>query len=231
MQDDVPTTLEVMAGFLSARRTQVYFLQIGAMDGESFDPLHKLILQHCWHGVLVEPLPFHFSRLTKFYEGREGLFFANTAIGHDRGFSPFYYIDPATVQTHGLPPWVLGISSFYEQHILNQEVFLQKWGFSNIMQYVTRTEIGTVPLAALLEAYPLPRVDVLQIDTEGFDYQILRQWDFRSHKPAIINMEFDRLSDEDKKATTDTLLAEGYFISLQRGLDMLALQPELLHRQ
>jgi FkbM family methyltransferase len=216
-----------MAQKLSGLREQVYVLQIGAMDGISFDPIHALILQYNWHGLLVEPLPHHFQNLTKLYEGRKGLQLANIAIGHAQSQEPFYFIDPVTVDIFGLPDWVLGISSFFEQHIRDQEVFFNEAGFHNIMQFITQTSIQTTTLSALLQTYPLASVDVLQIDAEGFDYQILRQWDFTSQNPAIINIEFARLTSEDKEKTTALLLKEGYFLALQ-GLDMLALQPELL---
>lgn len=222
-----PSVLEVMAGFLSDLRERVYFLQIGAMDGQSFDPLHALIRRHDWHGVLVEPMAHHFERLTELYRGRPGLRLANIAIGNGSGRQPFYFVDPATVVRHGLPSWVLGISSFSEQHVRDQQVFLREHGFQDIMQYVSKTHIDTITLAELLVSYPLPRVDVLQIDTEGFDYQILKQWDFARQRPVIINLEFARLNEAEKKATTDLLLAEGYSISLQH-LDLLALHKDLL---
>lgn len=222
-----PSVLEAMAAVLSGLRDQVYFLQIGAMDGRTFDPLYEIILRHRWHGVLVEPMPHHFERLAQLHQGREGLRLVNLAVGNARGREPFHYVDPALILKHGLPTWVDGICSLLEEHVRGQEVYFNDAGFRDIMEYVSTASVETTTLPELLVAHPLDRVDVLQIDAEGFDYQILRQWRFGAQRPAIINLGFARLSGAEKKATMDLLLAEGYSVSLQ-GLDLLALQPELL---
>lgn len=222
-----PTLLERFAARLSERKAQpVQFLQIGAMDGLYSDPIQRMVKRHHWHGLLVEPMPHYFQRLQHNYHGHPGLQFANVAIGKTTGMQDFYYIDPEAILKHDLPEWTQGISSLLDSHIPSQERFFKLWHKENISQYVSQTQVKTLTLPMLLEEYKLPPIDLLQIDAEGYDLLILLQWDFKAHKPSIINLEFARLSESEKKTTTDTLLKHDYMISLQ-GLDVLAVLPEL----
>ena len=79
----------------------------------------------------------------------------------------------------------------------------------------------------LLEAHGSPMVDVLQIDAEGFDYKILRQWDFSASTPSIVNLEHARLAAEEKSLAVELLLSQGYVL-YRRGLDVTAFRSEML---
>jgi hypothetical protein len=70
-------------------------------------------------------------------------------------------------------------------------------------------------------------VDVLQIDAEGYDYKVLRQWDFSLGRPSIINFERARLSAQEKTLSVELLLAQGYAL-YQHGLDVTAFCVETL---
>jgi FkbM family methyltransferase len=219
------TALQRAAVRLSGSKAPVRFVQIGAMDGRSFDPLHDAIIRLGWHGLLVEPVPEHFAELVRTYAGVAGLRFANVAIGETVGMATMHTVERASIARYGLPAWMLGISSFSADHLRAQADFLDRERFGDIMQYVTTVEVPTVPLDALLREHDLADADVLQIDAEGFDYRILRQWDFGHACPAIVNIEFARLGERDRKATTDLLLGRGYFVALE-GLDLLALRAD-----
>jgi hypothetical protein len=73
-------------------------MQIGAMDGISFDPIHHVVKDLAWRGLYVEPLPDIFQKLKKNYVGHRGLRFVRTAIsGHD-GTVRMARIDPLGVE-------------------------------------------------------------------------------------------------------------------------------------
>ena len=57
-------------------------------------------------------------------------------------------------------------------------------------------------------------VDVLQIDTEGYDYQVLRHFDFASSRPQVVMFEHRHLSQDDRDAADNLLVMHGY--SLKR---------------
>jgi hypothetical protein len=65
--------------------TSVLLRAVRAVDGVSYNRLHKHIVDGRWHGVLVEPQAEHFGRLVANYEGLEGLTFINAAVDRERG--------------------------------------------------------------------------------------------------------------------------------------------------
>ena len=61
-----------------------FFVQIGAFDGVTADPIYELVQSRNWRGVLVEPQIEAFERLQENYAGQDGLQFFNVAIcDHD----------------------------------------------------------------------------------------------------------------------------------------------------
>lgn len=230
MGDQPVDCLPGLAACLASQRggeAPVFALQIGAMDGVQFDPLHRLIRRHGWHGLLVEPQPESFAALKRHYADVPGIQFANCAIGDVAGTMPLYYVPCHVVEAEGLPTWVLGISSLSREHVQAQEIFLRGSAFPDLMRFVRSVDVEVLTLPMLLEAHGSPRVDVLQIDAEGFDYKILRQWDFSASTPSIVNLEHARLGAEEKSLAVELLLSQGYVL-YRRGLDVTAFRSEML---
>jgi hypothetical protein len=78
----------------------------------------------------------------------------------------------------------------------------------------------------LLERHGLDHVDLLQIDAEGYDYEILRTVDFSRVRPRFINYEREILL-EDEPACRAMLTDAGYVLfdwgqDTHRGQDTLA---------
>lgn len=56
----------------------------------------------------------------------------------------------------------------------------------------------------------IKHIDMLQIDCEGYDWEILKQVDLDTWHPAVINFEHILLSPEDKEASRRWLEQHGY---------------------
>ena len=63
-------------------------------------------------------------------------------------------------------------------------------------------------------------IDVLKIDTEGYDLEILKSVDLSSLSPKLIFAEHANLSKQDKITMANILLDHDYRVSMTR-LDML----------
>jgi hypothetical protein len=48
------------------------------------------------------------------------------------------------------------------------------------------------------------------IDTEGWDWRVLRQFDLARLRPRLILVEHQHLTDEDKRAMYERLAGSGY---------------------
>jgi len=67
-----------------------FFIQIGANDGKTNDPLHEFINKYEPSGLLIEPIDSVFSRLLKTYKNRNNLVFDNVGI-YDKSENVVFY--------------------------------------------------------------------------------------------------------------------------------------------
>ena len=195
---------------LSQQKKPVQFLQVGAMDGVSYDPIHPFIRNFAWHGVLVEPLPDMLERTRNNYQGCTGLVFENVAITEQVETKNLYRIAPDGIVKHKLPDWLKGMSTFSDTKLKDYQ------------QYVTVEEVQCMPLMALIERNPLAHIDVFQIDTEGYDYTVFKQLDFSKFRPTIINLEIVNLNAEELQALEHDLMAQDYLF-YRYEFDMIAM--------
>ena len=194
-----------------SNRQEVSIVQIGSNDGNLGDPIYSLLSRHhTWKALLVEPVPFLFERLRQTYAGHLNCRFDNVAIGAQNGVSRFYYVDPAAKEAiPDLPPWYDQLGSFDPNHI--------KKHFGNrVDEFILTEDILTVPLSILFERNGIDKIDILHIDTEGYDWIILKQLDLNKYSPEVILVEHVHLSDSSKEEL-QSFLNRSYKISDYNG--------------
>ena len=83
--------------------------------------------------------------------------------------------------------------------------------------------------ADLLNEYNIERIDLLQIDTEGYDSEIIRGLDFSKIKPSFIHFEHGEgvMSKEDFSEVLDILHRNGYEIAMEPN-DVTAYQMDAI---
>ena len=208
---------------LGETRSEVFFLQIGAADGRSFDALYPFASRYNWPGLLIEPLPDLFEELRKNYGHCGGIIFENVAIADSFEWKNMKRVPLDVVRTGKVPSWALGISSFYSNRNAIGGQRVEPNQFEMIEKYTIDICVACVPLSHLLEKHSVGRIDVVQIDTEGHDYHILRQLDFTSLLPAVIHFECCNLPDAELQAALHLLEIQGYNCA-NDGFNVLAVQ-------
>src|SRR5436309_6279162 len=80
------------------------FIQIGAFDGVTHDPLRKYIGKCGWRGVLVEPQPWAATRLRELYRGNDNISVLQAAVDGAAGRRTLFTVrsDVATASPAGL---------------------------------------------------------------------------------------------------------------------------------
>jgi FkbM family methyltransferase len=189
-------------------RKDFYFVQIGANDGLRFDPIRKYILEYHWRGLLVEPVPYLFEQLVKNYAGEAQLDFESAAIGPEDGQIMLYTI-PASAD---VPDFMHGMTS-----VSPDVLQLQRWQLPEVDKLIQQLRVPCLTLETLLDRHRVQRVDLLQIDVEGYDFEILKMWDFERYMPAIIQYEHAHLSPVEKIASLAFLHQRGYRTAAVRG--------------
>jgi FkbM family methyltransferase len=158
-----------------------YFVQIGSNDGKKNDPLYAHIIHGSWKGILVEPDPMIFRKLKETYKMQSGLIFENVGIAPERGELVFYKLKNVTSEE---PIWYDQIGSF------DHPTFMKNISHGRDLEI--RVETMALPVITfddLVSRHPVGKVDLLHMDTEGFDYRILRSIDFKKYPIRLIIFE------------------------------------------
>jgi FkbM family methyltransferase len=151
---EAPDFLEL--AIRSVQREDFFFVQVGAHDGVSYDPIRPYILEYQWRGILVEPQARIFHLLRENYKDSKNLILENCAITSADG--PINMYRPK-VRRKGIPESDTFATVFPQHFHGNQE---------------TETVAG-MTLSSLIQKHKVQRLDFLQSDAEGFDDQIVRQ--------------------------------------------------------
>lgn len=178
------------------------FVQIGAHDGKSFDFLYDFLKLRKCNGIVVEPINFYFEKLVMNFSSFENVKAFNLAIHDSQSNVSIFRV--ASKHLDKYPDWAEGISSVLLSHL--DKFRIER---SDIEEEV----VPAVTLMELITLKPdLPPLDLIQIDVEGFDYEILKMIDFREMKPSIIKFECVNLSSADLNSSITLLRKNGYFV-------------------
>jgi FkbM family methyltransferase len=189
------------------------FIQVGANDGVSFDSLYDFVINRKSKGVVIEPIVSYFTELKENYKEFPDIIKVNKAIHKTEKSLSIYKIDET--KSHKYPEWVKGIASFDKNHhlktgISTEDILLEKVSADTLMHVID-------------ENYNYEQIDFFQVDTEGYDYEILKMLNFNKIKPSIIKFESMNLSNEQIFELELLLKRFNFFIFNEKG-DTIALQ-------
>lgn len=202
---------------LFENKSSVFFVQVGSNDGLKGDPIRSLITRHKeWKGIFIEPVGFLFERLKNNYNHEHRFIFENVAIGTEEKHLKFYYVSEEANKAlrYELPYWYDQLGSFDKNHIFKHLGY-------KIEPYIVEEDIKCVPIQEIFDRNSITAIDLLHIDTEGFDYKILSQVNFERYQPLIILYEHRHLSLEEREKAKSLLKTVGYALVEYRG-DTLA---------
>ena len=210
--------LKLLVKQLYDSTSKTTIVQIGANDGKTDDPVHSLICQGNWSGVLVEPMPNLYEELSSTYHDTSGIALDNCAIAKEDGVATMYRV----VRDESLPEYVRLLASFDINVILKQKPLIP-----NIEKFIETVEVPTMTMSSLLKKHGIQDVNLLQIDTEGFDYEILKMAFNAGLLPDIVNFEYIHLQPENIVECSRMLDSKGYSY-LKVGRDLVAVKQSLV---
>jgi len=195
-------------------RPEFTFIQVGAFDGITRDPLRKYIDKCGWSGVLVEPQARAASRLRELYRGNNRVVIIQAALDRESGSRTLF-----TVESEAAPAWTGGLASFQSESIVKHSNLVH--GLEAMLREET---VNCIPFENVLDHLPSEQLDLLQIDAEGADADILSLFPFSRVRPAIIHWEIKHLSKIQREDCLDRLAVFGYRFASSGNEDMMALQ-------
>ena len=159
------------------------------------DPIGDYLLSDSrYRGVLVEPIP-HYACLLKNNHGPTGRFtIEQVAIAAYSDVIKMYHVAENASELLGKGFDVTafrGIASLDRNHLVKH----LPAGYDCIIE---ETSVESVTVKELLNRSQIKQIDLLHIDAEGYDWIILRQFDFNLIRPRIVLFERKHLNKKTK---------------------------------
>jgi FkbM family methyltransferase len=200
------------------RYPEAFFVEIGANDGEQHDHLRPHILSSAWSGIMVEPVPYVFERLRGNYRHLDRVALENVAIGARDGVLPFYHLrEPAPDERERLPDWYDGVGSFSRETVTGHARDIP-----DVERRVVRAEVPVLTFESLCRRHDVKRVDLLVIDTEGYDHEILKSIELERRHPRLAVYEHYHLPAAEREACRELMRDAGYE-TMEEGFDTFCL--------
>lgn len=198
----------------------VNFIQIGAMDGVQFDPLHNHISMGgpgVWQGGFCEPMPFHQTALKQAYQGLPGLTFIEAAVVASSGPVEMTYIPPAVVEQYNIKRHAAGMGCVdYARSGFAKQTAEGRALLEPLMEKIT---VRGITLNEAIAEAGLENIDVYVSDTEGYDGIILQQLDTARFQPKLILIEHEHMTQDEKVMAIARLRPLGYREYFAHGND------------
>lgn len=184
---------------------QAVFVQVGANDGLEEDPLGQEVSSRRWRGVMVEPVPYVFESLRDNYGRNPRVALENAAIAEADGARELYYLAQAEPGSPRLPDWYDKLGSFHKEVILKHRPAIP--GFD---ERLVTIDVPCITFETLCRKHGLTAVDLIQTDTEGHDFEILKLVDFDALRPRIVMYEHLHFDEATRAACSEHLRDHGY---------------------
>lgn len=152
----------------------LFFIEVGANDGVTVDPLHNLIAKHKWNGILIEPNPVAIKDLKNNYISNTNLIFEECIISENDGVIDFYYNGDNITTLH---------NTLCER-------------YADVNFGIDKKTVPTLSLTfdSLLKKHNVNKVDLLMIDVEGYDAVLLKSFPYHIMKPKLVRAEHIHVS-------------------------------------
>lgn len=199
---------------------EAFFIEVGSNDGEQHDHLRPLILSRSWRGIMVEPVPYVFARLQENYGEIDRVILENVAIADRDGELPFFHLREAEPgERDRLPEWYDGIGSFSADAVMGHADHIPE-----IDRRLNRTTVPCLRFESLCARNGVEQLDLLLVDTEGYDWELLQTIDLAARRPRLVIYEHYHLSSADRTAAHDRFAQLGYE-TMEEGFDTFCLDP------
>tara|TARA_B110000483_G_scaffold236754_1_gene310403 strand:- start:1442 stop:2182 length:741 start_codon:yes stop_codon:yes gene_type:complete len=150
-----------------------FFVDIGANDGVHFSNTLTLENKFDWNGVAIEPLPETFEKLRLNRTCKT----VNACVGTMNKEVEFLAIEGESEMLSGI------IDNYDKQHIKRIEKAKRKGAKA------TTIKVPAYTLDHVMEDAPNQKIDYINIDTEGGEFEILQSIDFKKYKIDTISVE------------------------------------------
>jgi FkbM family methyltransferase len=223
-------SVEDMIDRFSRSKEHFQLIQIGANDGMTHDPVYRFVKRDRWNALLFEPQPSVVERyLRPVYRKYPKVKIVNAAIGYEDGRASIYTI------SFSQDRWATGLTRFDRELLLDLirsgrlDRRLKRYGIegpTDHEDWVSEKQISVRSLSSVVDEYNLDQVDLMMIDTEGFDHEVLKMVNMDRLLPNLIVFEDMHIGQPDYSECVERLRRYGY-ATHRIGPNTVAWQEEL----
>ena len=173
-----------------------YFIEIGANDGISLSNTYLLERQYKWTGICCEPIPSRFEELVI---NRPNSICYSDAVYSTTGLTVDFDIANEDVLS--------GISCHIDCHKTAVDVNKKT------------IQVPTISLLDVLDNANAPLfIEYMSLDTEGSEYEILKNFDFEKYTFGLIDVEHNYMEPR-RTEIKNLLLSKGYIYKGENNWD------------
>ena len=174
-----------------------FFIEIGASDGLTLSNTYLLETKYKWKGICVEPIPDNFEKLVK---NRQNSICYKEAVYNETGLTLTFDI----ANNYDL---LSGISKHIDKHK------------SAVNANKTTIEVKTISLVDVLDKANAPLfIEYMSLDTEGSEFEILKDFDFEKYTFGLIDVEHNYVEPK-RTEIKNLLLSKGYIYKGENNWD------------
>jgi FkbM family methyltransferase len=188
-------------------RGSLSVVQVGAFDGISNNALDYIKLANICElqAVLIEPNPVAYNKLVSNFSDLASVIPVNVAIDIADGKRSFTVVGPHKLAEF---QWIEQLSSFDKQTILSHSHIVP-----DLTSYMVDVSVDCLALSTVLSTNGIDCLDVLLVDTEGYDAVIVEHALQLKVQPGIVLFEHTHLNKTEILRVVDLLRVTGYSIT------------------
>ncbi len=191
------------------RRRDFFFVNIGAGDGVTGDPIYPFLRKYGWRGIAVEPLGYVCNELRRNYAHFKGVVVEHAAITSTPG--PLYFVPPEASDA----AFTRQTASLHRDYLERAIATMRLHEFQGpvpegLERSIQQVEVPCLTFEQLVAKHRVKRIDFLNIDAEDSDFEILMMIDFSRWRPSILCLETSPFRDTQKARATEVLRLAGY---------------------
>ncbi|WP_428387780.1 FkbM family methyltransferase [Mucisphaera sp.] len=188
-------------------------VQIGANDGLVVDPVVNLINKSDARAFLLEPLPDRYEKLASLYADNRRVTTIRAALNDTNGEAILWRVAPDNESLANL-----SVYSSFDRSKLER----QYSAYAGLGGRIIGETVQSLTAEAFIEKYNLETIDLLQVDTEGWDARVVN-WFLDCEIPIrAINYEHVHLYGAEDSGLISRLKGKGYRLA-RYGLDTTAI--------
>lgn len=214
-------TVEFIINEFSKINPKLTVIQVGANDGFNNDPIYKFIQRDSWKGILIEPQKHTYTKyLKRLYKNSKHIIPVNAAISNEDGEMTLYKISFCNER------WATGLATFDKEGLMrmvndgNIERRANKYGITvpkDKDDYIMAETVQVLSPTTLTNKFGITQFDFLMVDTEGYDFEILKMFFKANIIPSLLVFEQMHFSPEEINGCHNLLETNNYKFKQIKG--------------